>query len=385
VSRRRLERLLNLTMCLMATSRFLTVAEIGEMVEGYEPGESDDEQEAFRRMFERDKQHLRELGIPLETGSESAFSDEVGYRIRRSAYALPEISLDADEAAALALASTLWSNASLAAPAASALRKLVAGGAAPFDGELGGPALPGLDALEPRVGATEAAFEPTLAAVQQGRAIKFPYRKLGEASPVERHVEPWGVVSWRGRWYLVGFDRTRRAERVFRLSRVTGPVRPAGKPGAVTVPPGTDLRAMVSRSYPMEQAWTATLLVRPGTGHSLRRFGRIVQPAASTAGAGVGGGTTSAYGHRRTLSAGGDAVSASGTVPAYPAHPTMDVLEIDYSDTERLARWVVGHGPDVLVVAPAGLRKEVVRRLRSALAIRPAGIEADALSEPAPR
>ena len=48
-------------------------------------------------MFERDKQHLRELGIPLETGSDSVFSDEVGYRVRRSAYALPEISLDADE------------------------------------------------------------------------------------------------------------------------------------------------------------------------------------------------------------------------------------------------------------------------------------------------
>jgi predicted DNA-binding transcriptional regulator YafY len=239
------------------------------------------------------------------------------------------------------LASTLWSNASLAAPAASALRKLAAGGAAPFDGELGGPALPGLDGLEPRVGATEAAFEPTLAAVQQGRAIKFPYRKLGEATPVERHVEPWGVVSWRGRWYLVGFDRARRAERVFRLSRVTGPVRPVGKPGAVTVPPGTDLRALVSRSYPMERTRTATLLVRPGAGHSLRRFGRIVASATS-----------------------------AGEV-LRPTHPTMDTLEIDYWDTERLARWVVGHGPDVLVVAPAGLRKEVVRRLRSALDIRP--------------
>lgn len=168
-----------------------------------------------------------------------------------------------------------------------------------------------------------------MAAVQQGRAIKFPYRKLGEPSPVERHVEPWGVVSWRGRWYLVGFDRTRQAERVFRLSRVTGAVRAVGKAGAVTVPSGTDLRALVSESYPMERTLTATLLVRPGTGHSLRRFGRVVRAAVTAA--------------------------------------ESDTIEIDYSDTERMARWVVGHGPDVLVAAPAGLRREVVRRLRSAL------------------
>src|SRR5688572_7789257 len=103
-------------MCLMATSRFLTVSQIGEMVEGYEPGESEDSQEAFRRMFERDKQNLRELGIPVETGTDSAFSDELGYRIRRGDYALAEISLDPDEFAALALAASLWSSETLAAP-----------------------------------------------------------------------------------------------------------------------------------------------------------------------------------------------------------------------------------------------------------------------------
>src|SRR6185369_15338387 len=175
-------------MCLMATSRFLTVSEIGDMVEGYEPGRGDDAHEAFRRMFERDKQYLRDLGIPLETGQDG-YGDEVGYRIRRDDYALPEIRLSPDEAAALALAARLWSTASLAAPAASALRKLAAGGAATSpvlgmraDGG-GGAASPapaellGLAELEPRVDATEAAFEPCLAAVQARQAIRFPYRK----------------------------------------------------------------------------------------------------------------------------------------------------------------------------------------------------------------
>ncbi|WP_462187716.1 MULTISPECIES: helix-turn-helix transcriptional regulator [unclassified Frankia] len=114
----------------MATSRFLTVSQIGELVEGYEPGRTEEEQDAFRRMFERDKAYLREIGIPLETGADSAFSNEIGYRIRRGDYALPDIALEPDEAAALAVAGSLWSSTALAGPAASALRKLAAGGAA---------------------------------------------------------------------------------------------------------------------------------------------------------------------------------------------------------------------------------------------------------------
>jgi proteasome accessory factor B/proteasome accessory factor C len=335
VSRRRLERLLNLTMCLMATSRFLTVADIGEMVEGYDPGVDEDGREAFRRMFERDKQYLRDLGIPLETGADSTLGDDVGYRIRRSDYALPEISLGADEAAALALAANLWSTSTLAAPAASAVRKLVAGGAAD-----GAGAVPDdLGGFEPRVGAAEPAFDAALAAVQKGQAVRFPYRKPGGAAAEQRHVDPWGVVSWRGRWYLVGHDRARDAARVFRLSRVTGPVRAAGKPGEVAVPTGVDLRSLVVAAAPVERTLRATLRIRPGRGHALRRYGRPAAPARP-----------------------GGAGSASGEAGEF------DLVEIDYADTERLARWIVGHGPDVLVAGPPELRAEVVRRLRAAAA-----------------
>ncbi|WP_374122126.1 helix-turn-helix transcriptional regulator [Frankia sp. AiPa1] len=344
MSRRRVERLLNLTMCLMATSRFLTVSQLGELVEGYEPGVTAEEQDAFRRMFERDKAYLREIGIPLETGRDSAFTDEVGYRIHRGDYALPEIALAPDEAAALALAGSLWSVAALAGPAASALRKLAAGGAAVADGEpdrpggAGGPgSLGALDGFEPRVDAAEPAFEPCLAAVQSGRAIRFPYRKVGDADIAERHVEPWGVVSWHGRWYLVGHDLHRGAERVFRLSRVAGAVRLVGPAGAVRVPAGVDVAAMVSAQAPSERERTATLAVRRGTCHALRRGARPV---------------------------------SAGCVPPARPHPAvpadMDLLERTFTDTERFARWIVGSGPDVLVVAPPELRTAVIARLHAA-------------------
>jgi hypothetical protein len=135
---------------------------------------------------------------------------------------------------------------------------------------------------------------------------------------------------------------------VFRLSRFTGPVRSVGPPGAVTVPADVDLRALVSASTPPDRTRTATLWVRQGAGHALRRYARPVAappaPAAGSAEAPSGAG------------------GSGGGTPA-----GMDLLEIDYADTERLARWVVGYGGDVLVVAPPGLRAEVVRRLRATL------------------
>ncbi|WP_374629563.1 helix-turn-helix transcriptional regulator [Frankia sp. AgPm24] len=356
MSRRRVERLLNLTMCLMATSRFLAVSELGELVEGYEPGVTAEEQDAFRRMFERDKSYLREIGIPLETGRGSVFSDEVGYRIHRGDYALPDLALAPDEAAALALAGSLWSVAALAGPAASALRKLAASGvSAPGGGEGGGNATVGqarpdadaggaaavglgmLDGFEPRVDAAEPAFEACLAAVQTGRVIRFPYRKVGDAEVVERHVEPWGVLSWRGRWYLVGHDLHRGAERVFRLSRVAGAVRLVGPAGAVVVPADVDLSAMVSAQAPAERVRTATLAVRQGTCHALRRGAQAVSTGC---------------------------IPPARPRPVFPAD--MDLLERTFTDTERFARWIVGSGPDVLVLDPPELRTAVIDRLRAA-------------------
>ncbi|WP_232291908.1 YafY family protein [Frankia sp. QA3] len=320
----------------MATSRFLTVSQLGELVDGYEPGVTEEEQEAFRRMFERDKAYLREIGIPLETGTDSVFSDEVGYRIRRGDYALPDIALAPDEAAALALAGSLWSTTALAGPAASALRKLAAGGAAVGDDGLGA-----LDGFEPRVDATEPAFEPCLAAVQAGRAIRFPYRKVGETAVAERHVEPWGVLSWRGRWYLAGHDVVRGAPRVFRLSRFAGPVRAVGSGGAVRVPPDVDLHAMVSTQAPPDRVRTATLAVRRGTGHALRRGAR---PACLPS----------------------DLPSDLGRRLVVPTD--MDLVEMEFADTEGFARWIVGSGPDVIVLGPSELRAAVVARLRAAAA-----------------
>ena len=109
MSKRKTERLLGLVVCLLSTRRYLTADQIREAVPGYP--EQDD---LFKRMFERDKEDLRELGVPLETGLNHPFDDDAGYRIRRQAYELPELRLEPDEAAVLGLAARVWQRAELA-------------------------------------------------------------------------------------------------------------------------------------------------------------------------------------------------------------------------------------------------------------------------------
>ena len=120
----RTERLLNLVICLLAATRYVSKEQVRRAVPQY--GECATT-EAFERMFERDKDDLRDMGIPLETGSnDSFFDDELGYRIPKDAYALPEITFDSEELAVLGLAARTWQHAALSGAAAQAIRKLEA-------------------------------------------------------------------------------------------------------------------------------------------------------------------------------------------------------------------------------------------------------------------
>ena len=222
-----------------------------------------------------------------------------------------------DEAAALGLAARLWQSAPLAGATGSALLKLQAAGidVTPVSG-----------ALEPRVAASEPAFAGALEAVRDGCPVRFSYRTGGRAEPELRRVEPWGVVSWHGRWYLVGHDTGRGAGRVFRLSRVVGTLARDGAPGTVVVPEGVDLRATVARMAGERVRGTARVRVRAGTCWALR------QDATAT----------------------------------HPGPPGWDEVELGYSDPERLADRVTGFGADAVVLDPPEARAAVVARLQAA-------------------
>ena len=161
------ERLLNLVLVLLYTRRPLAKAQIRGLVPQY--GETAST-EAFDRMFERDKDELRALGVPLVTEEiDVLHEDEPGYRIHQRDYALPDIEFEPDELAVLGLASRSWAHASMAGPAAQALRKLRASDVERDEGALIG--------IEPRLRTTEPAFEAVKDAVLSRTPITFGYRR----------------------------------------------------------------------------------------------------------------------------------------------------------------------------------------------------------------
>jgi proteasome accessory factor B len=308
----RAERLVNLVLCLLSTRQFLTAERIRSTVAGYEEAPTD---EAFFRTFERDKAELRELGVPLETGRQSVFDLVDGYRIARGDYELADIDLAPDEATAVALAARLWDSPQLAGAARTAVTKLRAAGV-----EVDPDAA---SAVQPRVRATEPAFAPLLAAAQAGRVVTFGHRAHPASEERTRTVEPWGVVSWRGRWYLVGHDRDRDDVRCFRVSRIGADVRASGPRGAVQRPAGVDLVDLVARSAgPPPATGTARVRLAPGRAAGLRRAGRP--------------------------DPGGD----------------PDVVELDLGPRDATARWIAGHGADAVVIDPPELRDAVIALLR---------------------
>ena len=224
---------MNLVIALLSTRTFITAERIRETVYGYADSASD---EAFSRMFERDKNELRDLGIPLETGRVSQFDPTEGYRINREAYALPAVELTADEAAAVAVATQLWESPELITATQGALLKLRAAGV-DVDAADSGIAITSTAVL-PGLRGSEDVLGILLSAIDSGQAVRFPHRPSRSDPYTTRTVEPWGVVTDRGRWYLVGHDRDRDATRTFRLSRIGADVTPIGPPGAVKRPRG---------------------------------------------------------------------------------------------------------------------------------------------------
>lgn len=298
---------MNLTICLLLARRFVEREQIRELVAGYH-GLSDT---AFERTFERDKEELRTLGVPVETGSNSVlFPDDVGYRIRRRDFELPEIDFAAAELAALGVASTVWDDARLQEEAVKALAKLRAAGLDPDGARVAG--------FAPTVAAREPGFEALWDATLTGRPVGFGYRG------VDRVVEPWRLLSRHGAWYLIGYDRTRGAGRSFKVSRLEGPPRPA--PGTVRQPaPGEVERHLASLAARRDKV--ATLAVREGAAHELVRF---AEPADAAAPAGFGVWRT------RTSSDAGEIASYGSDVIVLDPPELIDAVRVHL---EAVAAW----------------------------------------------
>ncbi len=153
------------------------------------------------------------MGVPLTT-EPIGDGSELGYRVRPEDYYLPDLGLDAEEAAALRVAVSAVSLGSHAGE--GALLKL--GGLAD-------------EAVAPIASLPIAPALATLFEAFRARAVvRFTHRDQ------VRTLEPWGLSSKRGHWYVVGYDRDRKAVRAFRADRIEGDVE-LGEHDAFETPP----------------------------------------------------------------------------------------------------------------------------------------------------
>jgi len=246
-SMHRLERLINLVAALLHADRPLTADELRNRLPGYA-----EDHGAFRRAFERDKEALRDLGVPvvLEPVDHAAQPGVVGYRIPKEAYYLKDPGLAPDELAALHLASSAVRLEG--ASGVAALWKL--GGELAEQGPFGGIA-----GASPAVAALPgtAHLGPVFAAISGRRRIAFSYRGR------PRVVDPWRLSFRNGHWYLAGHDHDADEERMFRLDRVESDVEVTGDEGAFDRPPHSGAQPP-PWELGAEEALTARLLVDAG-------------------------------------------------------------------------------------------------------------------------
>ena len=325
MSASRTERLLNLLIALLNTKYGLRRSELREKV--YHDTTSSDV--AFGRMFERDKGELRQFGFDVEAVTDTGWGSDdpatTRYRIGKESNRLPDVSLTPEECTVLILAAQLWEHAALGSAAVDAVRKLQAAGGL-VDAELP-------TGVQPRIRPAGQAFEDLVAAIHAQHPVRFSYLAGSTGQEQERLVEPWGLGSRFGQWYLVGHDRGRGDKRFFRLSRLTSAVNVLEKE-SFTPPAGFNVRAELAglAELPVQ---SAVVDVEHGRLLGLRKRAQPLPDAAPEA---------------RT-----------------PGHPAgTDRLVVPFRDAETLGEELASYGPRVTVISPPELAGAVHRRLTAA-------------------
>lgn len=258
---RKSERLVNLTIALLGTKRWLTKSQIFTAIDGYE-GEPD----AKERMFERDKDDLRNLGIEIEVGSfDPLFEDEVGYRIRPDSYRNDFSEISARELSLISLATSIWQGAVLDSLALSGLIKLKSLG---IESDL--DAIP---SIAPTIHISDENFATIVDAIANRRTISFSYLSQ-ELTAQVRVLEPYGAGTKGGYWYVAGLDLDRKDIRLFRLDRIDSEVALQGKAGSYVIPPDFAMSTQLASPVKTE---VATLKVRRGKAQKIVLASTIIE------------------------------------------------------------------------------------------------------------
>jgi len=301
---RKSERLVNLTIALLATKRYLTKSEIFRTVDGYEGSP-----EAMERMFERDKDDLRSLGIAIELGSfDPLFEDEAGYRITPSSYKLDLGELDGTDIALLSIAASAWTGAALERESTSALIKLASMG---LDSDS-----QALSLLAPRINGTNENFTLITDAIIRRSEIEFEYVS-SDLTKQQRRIAPYSLRGQSGSWYLVGQDLEKNSLRTFRLDRIVSEVSASKKSNTYVIPDE------IPDQGAEEVREIARIRIRKNRGHQLRSYATVLE-----------------------------------------SDEEWDEVSLPIVDANWLLRTILWHRDDVVLLEPSSLRKQVVQSLK---------------------
>ncbi len=305
---RKIERLINLTIALLATKRYLTKSEIFSSVDGYEGSP-----ETKERMFERDKDDLRSLGIEIEVGSfDPLFNDEAGYKIKQEKYQFDLGDISSTEVSLLSLAAEAWQEASFGDVAQKALLKLRSIGIASDEISIPGSFQKLNDGGQD--------FSLITKAIAQSQLLNFSYLDSSMKNAA-RKVVPIALSTRSGFWYLTGVDQDVQEIRTFRIDRIQGQVSATAGPTDFEAPLGFDSNTALSHSPTSE---FAVIDVRVGKGTSLRAL------AISTKSLGE-----------------------------------WDQIRVPIFNLDSICSLILWHGLDAMVQEPTDLRELVIEHLQA--------------------
>lgn len=310
------ERLFSLVLALLATEAGLTKNEILSTVQGYRQRyRSSGDNANLERQFERDKDDIRELGVPLETieaPGQAGNNQNLRYRIPRGDYELPaDVTFSPEETTLLNLAAMVWREGSISGESRRAILKLRSLGVLTDEPVIG---------YAPRLRVRDAAFEPLSTALDKHVIVRFGYLKPGESEARSRTVAPIALIQREGRWILHAEDQVAKGTRNFLLRRIVTPITTTNTKFEPFPSTATD-----DAKSELEDIWehlTAIVEVQPGSDAATRLRKRRGTTAVSD-----------------------------------------DILELHFSDLNLFADELAGYGPEVLVVSPPPLRAAVRERL----------------------
>ena len=337
----KLIRQLSLVAYLMAERRPLTARDVKSNVEGY----SEMSDEAFARRFYSDRAELLALGVPLQSQRDE-FTGEELYTLRSENYFLDKLELDDDELAALQTALYLLEGKfAYAEPLRLALQNLALGRPG-FDEPASDTAVR-VEVLDPdyspempgRLGKLEGA-------ISKQRTIKFPYYSISRNRQTERTLNPYGLLSDNGSWYVIGQDLDRKDIRTFRVSRIRGDIRFATRRERdFRIPPDFDID-----QYRGRPPW---------------QIGDIAGEARIELAGDTAWWVERAFGNAGELDDG--------------------VFITDYSSIPQLASWILRQDGRAIPLEPDELRREVAQALRAVRASHETGPPQLAPAAPLPR